>query len=284
MNAIVDRGSTNLDGDHAALAAACEPGTGLCTVVAIEGSFSRRRGAQLAVRADGSLAGSLADTCLEHQLASDLRAACRPRTVRYGRGSSRVDFRLPCGGGLDILLDPDPDREACRKALRSLEARRPASLSLPRNDGLKLRSYVPQLALRAFGEGPELAALEAVARAAGMAVDALDRSALSLGRASGLPPADRWTATLLLFHDHEWEFPLLREALMGEGFYIGAQGGENAREARSMALLAQGLSEEDVARIRAPVGLLPACRTPQSLALSALTEILGEYEKRFFAV
>ena len=60
------------DEDHAALVAACEPGVGLCTIVGIEGSFSRRLGAQLAVLPDGTTVGSLSDGCLEAQLATDM--------------------------------------------------------------------------------------------------------------------------------------------------------------------------------------------------------------------
>ncbi len=59
--------------DHAALAAATGAGVGLCTIVGIEGGFSRRLGAQLAILPDSSTIGSLADGCLEAQLAADLR-------------------------------------------------------------------------------------------------------------------------------------------------------------------------------------------------------------------
>ncbi|WP_298195899.1 XdhC family protein, partial [Novosphingobium sp.] len=55
--------------DHAVLAAALEPGAVLCTLVGIEGGFSRRLGAQLVVGADGTLTGSLSDGCLEAELA-----------------------------------------------------------------------------------------------------------------------------------------------------------------------------------------------------------------------
>ena len=44
--------------DSAALRAACEPGTGLCTIVGIDGSYSRRLGAQLAVASDGTMAAA----------------------------------------------------------------------------------------------------------------------------------------------------------------------------------------------------------------------------------
>lgn len=268
-----------LDQDHAALAAACEPGVALCTVVGIEGSFSRRIGAQLAVLPSGDVVGNLADGCLESQLAADVRTCGAPVVRRYGRGSDAIDFRLPCGGGLDILLDLAPDRRACREALELLQARRPAELSLPDNEFLPRRRYIPALRLRAYGEGPELVALARLARASDIAIEAIDKRELTLGQRSGRAPADRWTAEILLFHDHEWEAALIEDALAGEAFYIGAQGGENARAQRTMALLARGVAEEDIARLRSPIGLLPACRTPQALALSVLAEVVGLYDR-----
>ncbi len=266
------------DQDHAALAVACEPGVALCTIVGIEGSFSRRTGAQLAVLPDGGVVGDLADGCLESQLAADVRDSEGASVKRYGRGSDLIDFRLPCGGGLDILLDPAPDRVACREALALLQARQPAELTLP-DEQLRRRRYIPSLRLRAFGEGSELAALARLARASGIGIEAIDKRELTLGKPAGLASADSWTAEILLFHDHEWEAALIEEALAGEAFYIGAQGGENARNHRTMALLARGAREEDIARLRSPIGLLPACRTPQALALSTLAEVVGLYDR-----
>ncbi|OBX20811.1 hypothetical protein A9995_03785 [Erythrobacter sp. QSSC1-22B] len=266
------------DQDHAALAAACEPGVALCTIVGIEGSFSRRIGAQLAVLPDGGVVGDLADGCLESQLAADIRDFDGPVVRRYGRGSDVIDFRLPCGGGLDILLDPAPDRSACREALALLQARRPAELQLPDVGQMRRRAYIPALRLRAYGEGPELATLARLARASGIEIEAIDKSRLTLGKAPGLVPTDRWTAVILLFHDHEWEAALLEDALAGQAFYIGAQGGENARAQRTMTLLSRGAREEDIARLRSPIGLLHACRTPQALALSTLAEVVGLYD------
>lgn len=268
------------DPDHAALVAACEPGVALCTLVGIEGSFSRRLGAQLAVRADGTLAGSLSDGCLEAQLARDARVARGPEVHRYGRGSPNIDFRLPCGGGLDILVDPAPDRAAVRDALAALKKRRPATLPLPANPLLVERPFVPTLRITAFGEGPELAALEAIGAAAEIRVEAIDRAALSLGRPSGRDAADAWTAIVLLFHDHEWEIALLEEALAGDAFIIGAQGGAQAREARLAALRRRGISEAALARLRSPIGTPAGSRTPSALALAILAEVVGTYEAR----
>ena len=267
------------DEDHLALAAACQPGVGLCTIVGIEGSFSRRLGAQLAVLPDGSTLGDLADGCLESQLASDMAHCTQSRVVRYGRGSPKIDFRLPCGGGLDILLDPAPDRMACRTALEALRMRRPARLALEDGRRMQNRAYVPALKLVVLGEGPELEAVAALCSAMTIDVDVISRDELHLGQAARQVRYDPWTACLLLFHDHEWELALLEQALASDAFYIGAQGGERARTDRTLALAARGVAEEQIARLTSPIGLLPACKSPRSLALSALSEIVGRYEQ-----
>ena len=267
------------DEDHRALAAACEPGTALCTIVGIDGSFSRRLGAQLAVREDGGIVGSLADGCLEQQLASDCRNIRSASVRRYGQGSKAIDFRLPCGGGLDILIDPSPDRHACKRALSALRMRRATQLPLATNSFLTLRRYVPALVVRVFGEGPELEALEKIGTAAGLLVDTNDKHGLTLGQPSGLVPADEWTAVVMLFHDHEWELALLDEALSSRAFYIGAQGGFQARSARLNELRRRGVDDRALARLRSPAGNPTGSRTPQALALAILAEVVGEYER-----
>src|SRR5690606_286748 len=143
---------------------------------------------------------------------------------RFGSGSELIDFRLPCGSGLDVLIDPSPDRMACRAATERLDAREAASLGLPAGD-LQERWYIPALRLQFFGAGPEPGALASLAAAAGVVCDIQSKDALGRGR----PPVDlsagRWTAVVLLFHDHEWEQALLEWALATPAFYIGAQGG-----------------------------------------------------------
>jgi xanthine dehydrogenase accessory factor len=275
------------DGDHAALRAACADGAGLCTIVNIEGSFSRRLGAQLAVHADGSVTGSLADGCLERQLANEViaaRAQGRPLLRRFGAGSEMIDFRLPCGSGIDILVDPSPDRAACRTALEWLETRKKASLILPLPNGsegmLTERHYIPALRLQLFGEGPELEALAALAAGAGFACEThrRDDPGMALGRAPQDLSADSWTAIVLLFHDHEWEAAILEWALASPAFYIGAQGGRPARDDRLALLEARGVGNEALARLRSPIGLIPHCREPSTLAVSILAEIAGAYD------
>ena len=278
---------TEGSGDHAALRSACRDGAGLCTIVNIEGSFSRRLGAQLAVHADGSVTGSLADGCLERQLVSEVmaaRAEGAAKLRRFGKGSELIDFRLPCGSGIDILIDPEPDRDACRAALSKLDARQEAALDLPIPSGaagmLERRRYIPALRLQLIGEGPELEALASLATAAGIACETYRRGepGLALGRAPDGLSTDEWTAVVLLFHDHEWEAAILEWALSTSAFYVGAQGGQAARDDRLAMLQTRGMSAETLTRLRSPIGLVPHCREPGTLAISILAEITGAYD------
>jgi xanthine dehydrogenase accessory factor len=268
--------------DHDALRLAAAKPAALCTIVGIAGSFSRRVGAQLAVAADGTLAGDMADKCLDAELASQAREAMaegKPRLLRYGEGSPFVDFRLPCGSGLDIVVDPAPDRAALGRCLTDLDARRETALTLG-SEALPERRYIPPLRIIMLGAGSECAALATLAAAQGIALERHEAGGdLSLGRVPGELSADAWTAVLLLFHDHEWEHALLDWALGTQAFYIGAQGGAPAREARLERLRATGHGEAALARVRAPVGLIPSARDSSVLALSILADVVGAYEK-----
>lgn len=277
--------------DHTALAAfaaarqAGEPAA-LCTITAIEGSFSRRLGAQLTVRQDGTTAGDLADGCLEAALATDAlvaMASATPVLKRYGAGSPAIDFRLPCGGGLDIAIDPVVPNEAATGALARLEAREPATLSLWAGETHFARSYIPALRLVICGAGPEPEALLALAGVFGTAAEWLHpasagTSGLSLDKAPVGVAVDPWTAIILLFHDHDWEAALLPWAVASPAFMVGAQGGDKARANREVMLAASGFDAATIARVRGPVGLIGRARDARVLALSILAETVARYE------
>ena len=271
------------DDDSEALFACAASGGALCTVTKIEGSWSRRLGAQLAVLPDGTTRGSLADGCLERALAAEAQAGGDKRVLRYGADSPFLDIRLPCGSGIEVMVDPAPAHDALRAAASTLEAREPATLEIgPTPQGLFVRHYLPALQLVVLGSGPEVTALAGLARAQGIGVtvagpagEAGVDAPLGLGRAPDFAP-DPWTAIAVLFHDHEWERAILPWALTTPAFYVGAQGGKGARETRGAFLTEAGL---DPAGLRSPIGLFAHARTPSVLALSILAEIVAEYEK-----
>jgi len=263
------------DDDSEALhAVARAPGGALCTVVRIDGTWSRRLGAQLAVLPGGETRGSLADGCLERALAEEAAKDAPARVLRYGQGSPFLDIRLPCGSGIDVHVDPTPDGAALAAVTGALAAREPAALMV----GDFTRHYLPRLRLVVCGSGPEVRALARLGAAQGVDVVVAAPHgeggdvALSLGQAPAIA-VDAWTAIAVLFHDHEWERAILPWALAGPAFLVGAQGGKGAREARA-AWLDTGAR----AKLRSPIGLFAGARTPSVLALSILAECVAGYE------
>lgn len=264
--------------DIAAIAMLASRGGALCTLVNVEGGYSRGIGSHLAINDQLGIRGTLADDCLEAELVSQARLAGEqgtPRLLRFGAGSPFVDFRLPCGAGIDVLIDPSFPKAAAAGVLAQLENRRPASLRL--GDGW-VGQFQPELRLIVLGTQIEASALEQVAEGLGIEMDVrLPGDRIALGQAPQSLEADAFTAIISLFHDHEWERDVLPWALATDSFYIGAIGGAETRRRRLEMLKAQGFDQQALDRIRSPIGMIPAAKDPVTLAVSILAEVLVEY-------
>jgi len=288
----------------------------LVTVLAVEGSAMRGPGAHMAVAEDGGFVGSLSGGCIENAVVAEACEALRAgdaRIVRFGVGSPYLDIRLPCGGGLDIHFQPLPDGQAAGQCLVAIEARHPYTVRIAprgvecnagwhpapfdRAAGTASFGHFPQARLMLVGHGEGLSALTQLARSMALDVAVLTPDERVLGQLQGLGiPAtqlkrntdtellssDPWTAIVFLFHDHDWEIPLLRRAFELPHFYIGAMGGRRANAARGEALLAAGVPPAAIASLHAPIGLFHSSRDPDTLALSTLAEIVKAYQDADF--
>ncbi|MEL7462113.1 MAG: XdhC family protein [Pseudomonadota bacterium] len=283
-----------------------DPGSVLAVISGVEGPSYRPKGAMMAVLDGGRRVGSLSSGCIEADISRQAEAARDagvPRSVRYGAGSPFVDIALPCGGGLDILLVPEPDRTVLKAALDHHASRRALTLWVDPGTGqMSLEGAAvgpgglsiliePELRFVVFGKGPEACAFSALVQSVGypnLLVSPDDESRAVAGAAGcetrpiDLPAfpsdlsVDARTAIVLFFHDHDWEPPILDGALGTDAFYIGAQGSWNAREARLASLRALGQTEDALARLYGPVGVIPSARDARTLAVSVLAEILGK--------
>jgi xanthine dehydrogenase accessory factor len=90
-----------------------------------------------------------------------------------------------------------------------------------------------------------------------------------------LPPlgVDRYTAFIALTHDPKIDDPALLHALSRECFYIGALGSKKTHARRVERLKAQGITDNAVSRIHAPIGLAIGAVTPPEIAVSIMGEI-----------
>jgi xanthine dehydrogenase accessory factor len=90
-----------------------------------------------------------------------------------------------------------------------------------------------------------------------------------------LPPLsiDHYTAFVALTHDPKIDDPALEHALSRDCFYIGALGSRKTHAKRVERLKQAGISEADIARIHAPVGLDIEAISPAEIAVAIMGEI-----------
>jgi xanthine dehydrogenase accessory factor len=288
--------------------------TALVTITDLTGSSSRPVGTLMGVAEDGSFAGSFSGGCIEAAVVAEAQGAIRtaqPRQVRYGAGSPYLDIRLPCGGGVDLLFQPEPDLDEIRRAITLLEERRPLTLAQRPSGGLHALSdrpqqatgwrnevfvswHAPPLRLVVLGHGAESLMLVQLGLTYGSEITMVSPDervvAFSTQLGAHVIPlktpdvsadfiADPWTAVVCLFHDHAWETVLLERALAQPAFFVGAMGSRRTHASRLEALRERGVQEEALARIAAPLGLIPSARDPVTLALSALAQVVDAYWK-----
>ena len=83
------------------------------------------------------------------------------------------------------------------------------------------------------------------------------------------------TAVVALTHDPKIDDTALMEAVKTDAFYIGVMGSLRTSEKRRERLLRiGGLSEQQVERIRMPIGLNIGSKTPAEIALSVMADIV----------
>ena len=93
-----------------------------------------------------------------------------------------------------------------------------------------------------------------------------------------LPPlnVDRYTAFVALTHDPKIDDPALKHALSRDCFYIGALGSRKTHAKRLARLKEAGVSDGDLARIHAPIGLAIGAVSPAEIAVAIMAEITAK--------
>jgi xanthine dehydrogenase accessory factor len=97
-----------------------------------------------------------------------------------------------------------------------------------------------------------------------------------------LPPlnVDHYTAFVALTHDPKIDDPALLHALSRDCFYIGALGSKKTHAKRVARLKEKGISDADIARIHAPIGLDIGAVSPAEIAVSIMAEITARLRQK----
>ncbi|MER7801633.1 XdhC/CoxI family protein [Streptomyces parvulus] len=86
---------------------------------------------------------------------------------------------------------------------------------------------------------------------------------------------DARTVLCVLTHDAKFDVPLLTEALRLPVAFVGAMGSRRTHRDRNRRLREAGVTEEELAGLRSPIGLDLGARTPEETALSIAAEIVA---------
>ena len=231
----------------------------LCTVVRTSGSVPRHPGAKMLIGADGSLlAGTVGGGEMESRAVEQAKLAIadgKTRLVSYQLSNPQEGDPGVCGGEIEIFVEP---------LLTS-----------------------PTLVI--FGAGHVGRALTHLAKWAGFHVVMADDRA-DLCNDTACPGADEYrpgpmretfarltitpqTYVAMVTRGYPLDVEMLPLVLQSPARYVGVIGSRRRWLTAAKALQERGLSDTDIARIHAPIGIEIGAETPEEIAISIMAEI-----------
>jgi xanthine dehydrogenase accessory factor len=283
----------------------------LLTVARTFGASPRPPGSLAAIRDDGILVGSVSGGCIEDDLVHRRAeyAGRKPHFVSYGVTADEARrFGLPCGGELEILVEPEvapAELEAllARIGEGRIVARRvdlatgawslaPAGASdeCERGETRFTSVHGPRWRMLVIG-GSEIAHyLAEIAATVDYQVFVCDpreeyRGAWRSSNAKwidGMPDdavlafrPDPHSVILTVSHDPKLDDMALLEALKSDACYVGAVGSARTNAERRKRLAQFDLTAQQIAKLHGPVGLSIGSRTPPEIAVAILADLVA---------
>lgn len=289
----------------------------LSTVVATWGSSPRPIGSLFACNTQGKIVGSLSGGCVEDDLLEKLTSGQLARDTaqffKYGITAEETErLGLPCGGQLDIIVEPFSPGAAAAEHFTHLATRLESRHTVTREvvlgkrrfsahdtdtfapliwnaDALTLTHTLgPRLQLFIIGAGMVSQYLAHMASSLDFEITVCDpRDHLlndfpgeGIRRIADMPDDavrkyahDTASAIVALTHDPRIDDMGLMEALKTNAFYVGAMGSTRTSASRRVRLKALDVTEEELGRLHAPIGLPIGSHTPPEIAIAILAEI-----------
>ncbi len=283
----------------------------MATVIRTWGSAPRPIGALTAIRDDGHVVGSVSGGCIEDDMILQVRSGelvkDKPATTKYGVSAEEAKrFGLPCGGTLELVLEPLGKDSGIEELLARVERHELVMRRLDMKtgrvtiapakstdhlsfDGTTLATvHGPRWRLLIIGAGQLSTFLAQMAQGLDYQVTICDpREEYAEGwnvpgsdLKRGMPDdvvtemnLDGHSAVVTLTHDPKLDDMALLEALKSPAFYVGAIGSRKNNEARRKRLAEFDLSQGEIARLHGPVGLKIGSKTPPEIAIAILAEM-----------
>lgn len=273
----------------------------LCTVVGARGSTPQAAGARMLLLADGKTIGTLGGGCVEAEV------RVRAIKVLQARAAELLTFKLDhdygwddgliCGGTMDIYVQTLADRAAAEPYQRALDALvrgERAVIELKYETQGQSKTFIegidPPARLLIVGAGHVGQALAAQAAALDFQVSVLDdrsdcASAERFPSASRVVgdieaelsryPIDAQTYVVIVTRGHRHDGHALKAVIDSPAKYIGLIGSKRKVVTIFQDLLSQGISQERLLKVHAPIGLEIGAVTVPEIATSIAAELVA---------
>jgi xanthine dehydrogenase accessory factor len=283
----------------------------LLTVAQTFGASPRPPGSLAAIRDDGILVGSVSGGCIEDDLVArrEEYTGRKPQFAAYGVTAEEARrFGLPCGGELEVIIEPDASADEIETLLGNIAAGRIVARRVdlasgdwtfvparPTDECTRTEEefasiHGPRWRMLVIGASEIAHYLAEVASTVDFQVFVCDpreeyKSAWRARGATwidGMPDdavlafkPDGHSVILTVSHDPKLDDMALLEALRSDAFYVGAVGSARTSAERRKRLADFELTPKQIARLRGPVGLSIGSRTPPEIALSILADLIA---------
>lgn len=291
----------------------------LVTVARTWGSSPRPPGSLMVIGPEGQCVGSVSGGCIEDDIVRCVRGAgvdalCAqgaPQVLRYGISADEAHrFGLPCGGTVELVLEPVQAHSGLIELLSALQSRRAVTRVVDLHTGQAMIrpghadspprwgagehfecSFGPGLRLLVVGAGDLARYLCSMALGMGFEITVCDprpEQALSwdlpeVHYTQDMPDdvvqamrPDQRTAIVTLTHDPKIDDLALMDALQTSAFYVGAIGSRrNSAQRRERLRDHFGLTDVELDRLHGPAGIFIGSKTPAEIALSILADIVA---------
>jgi len=284
----------------------------LVTLVRANGSSPRPVGSIMAITQEGRSVGSISNGCVESALIDQIKELSRldyPEIIIYGNNRDELDrLMLPCGATIELVIEKLDSNNKLSSILENIMAGQCVTRYLNIASGesyLRISDHIHQLEYkngtikRGFGPGWRLILIGAdeisyyistIAGALEFHTTVCDPREDYVGKWENsdispdtrMPddlvrslPAKQYCAIITLTHDPKLDDLALLEALPSDAFYVGSLGSRATHKKRQARLLSLGITQQQLNKLHAPVGLSIGSKAPAEIAISILAELVA---------
>jgi len=231
----------------------------LATVISSRGSAPRKAGAKMLIKKDGTFIGSVGGGGVEHQLrqkAIEVMNSGEPQIVHLDLSGREKEAAMICGGQMDIFLEPILSQETLY--LFGAGHISQSTAAMGKMLGFRIIVIDPR---------PEYNNIDRFPDADSLIAEEYDSAFTKLS-------VDKDSYIVIYTTGHILDEQCLRFAVGTEAKYIGMIGSKKKVKEVKERLLQKGVSQLQLDRVHAPIGIEIGAETPQEIAMSILTEII----------